>query len=299
MIVFLLLIFLFQTIRLKSLMDYNKDAIAELSDLDKLDENSPYNKKTEEITSTATTVAAPNNGVSVSTDTQEYNVLDNQILTSRALKNTYGRMLTNRLHAGQGYVSLDRIAYFYNANPSLDLNMLYDDNLDPNTRKERKISEVCQMDKYKGMSVCNAGAYSSSGQINVNQAKPFAKPLDMNRVYVSGVFMEQRSYEVHKAWDLAISANSPVYSVCDGTVSSVGNGGGYGNYVKISCPVNGTSYDVLYAHLNSYSVGTGSHVSKGQLVARVGSTGRSTGYHLHFEVKQNGQPIDGLGLVQF
>ena len=79
----------------------------------------------------------------------------------------------------------------------------------------------------------------------------------------------------------------------DGKVYSCGCGGGYGNWLKIEHGQhNGISYRTVYAHLTpgSISVSTGQKVNKGQMVGRVGTTGRSTGYHLHFEIRQNGVP---------
>ena len=78
--------------------------------------------------------------------------------------------------------------------------------------------------------------------------------------------------------------NYPKYSSC-------GCGGGFGNYVIID---HGNGYATLYGHCQSIDVSMGQHVSRGQTIAHVGTTGYSTGYHLHFEVRQNGQRIDPL-----
>ena len=77
--------------------------------------------------------------------------------------------------------------------------------------------------------------------------------------------------------------------------------GGYGNMVRQSCESNGAVYDILYAHMTygSITVSTGSHVKAGQVIGAVGSTGNSSGSHLHFEVSTNGTKVDGLSLVEF
>lgn len=78
--------------------------------------------------------------------------------------------------------------------------------------------------------------------------------------------------------------NYPKYSSC-------GCGGGFGNYVIID---HGNGYCTLYGHCQSVDVSVGDYVSRGQVIAHVGTTGYSTGYHLHFEVRYNGERIDPL-----
>ncbi|MGN1411418.1 MAG: murein hydrolase activator EnvC family protein [Oscillospiraceae bacterium] len=73
--------------------------------------------------------------------------------------------------------------------------------------------------------------------------------------------------------------------------SSCGCGGGFGNYVIVD---HGGGYCTLYGHCQSVDVSVGDYVSRGQVIAHVGTTGYSTGYHLHFEVRYNGQRIDPL-----
>ena len=91
--------------------------------------------------------------------------------------------------------------------------------------------------------------------------------------------------------DIANSYGTPIYAAADGTiVGAAGNGwnGGYGLFVKISHP-NGT--DTLYAHLSKVLVVSGQTVQKGQQIGKMGSTGRSTGSHLHFEVHGAKNPL--------
>jgi len=91
--------------------------------------------------------------------------------------------------------------------------------------------------------------------------------------------------------DLATSAGSNVYAAASGTViisRASGWNGGYGNYVVIKHN-NGTQ--TLYAHLQNVSVGTGTQVGQGDVVGHVGSTGKSTGNHLHFEIRGATNPF--------
>ena len=72
---------------------------------------------------------------------------------------------------------------------------------------------------------------------------------------------------------------------------SCGCGGGYGNYIMID---HGNGYSTLYAHLSSLAVSTGQTVRKGQVIGYVGTTGHSTGPHLHFETRYMGEKYDPL-----
>ena len=76
---------------------------------------------------------------------------------------------------------------------------------------------------------------------------------------------------------------------------------GGGNYITIECKIDKSTYSVFYAHLypDSYLVKEGDLVYKGQEIASVGTTGYSTGPHLHFQVSRNGTVVDGMGLINF
>lgn len=91
----------------------------------------------------------------------------------------------------------------------------------------------------------------------------------------------------HRAIDIDGDSGDPVIASSGGTVSFAGYSGGYGKCIIINHG-NGTS--TRYAHCSSLSVSAGDHVSSGEVIGRVGSTGRSTGSHLHFEVIVNGTP---------
>lgn len=95
----------------------------------------------------------------------------------------------------------------------------------------------------------------------------------------------------HHGIDLSAPTGTPVYATADGTVSMARYYGSYGNYVQIE---HGGEMQTRYAHLSSYVVGDGARVAKGQLIGYVGSTGRSTGPHLHYEVRMSGSPVNPL-----
>ncbi|WP_216830341.1 murein hydrolase activator EnvC family protein [Alkalihalobacterium elongatum] len=88
----------------------------------------------------------------------------------------------------------------------------------------------------------------------------------------------------HHGLDIANSTGTPIYAAEAGTVIAARYMNGYGNTVMISHNVNGEVLTTLYAHMNSISVSNGQRVSRGQEIGKMGSTGASTGPHLHFEV---------------
>ena len=90
----------------------------------------------------------------------------------------------------------------------------------------------------------------------------------------------------HKGIDIAAPRGTPVYAADGGTVTYAGWMGGYGYLVRIRHENSG--YETYYGHNSSLTVSVGQHVYKGQQIARVGSTGNSTGNHCHFEVRYNG-----------
>lgn len=91
---------------------------------------------------------------------------------------------------------------------------------------------------------------------------------------------------LHSGLDIGAPKGTPIYAAAGGTVTYSGyNNSGYGNYIIIS---HGNGIQTLYAHCSELNVTAGTTVSQGQLIGKVGSTGNSTGNHLHFEVRVNG-----------
>lgn len=106
--------------------------------------------------------------------------------------------------------------------------------------------------------------------------------------YISSPFGGERN---HKGLDIAAPLGTPIYAAADGTVIDVGSGwnGGYGNCVVIQNDDGNITY---YAHQSETACEVGEHVDAGQLIGYVGSTGDSTGNHLHFEVRSDGYLLD-------
>ncbi len=93
----------------------------------------------------------------------------------------------------------------------------------------------------------------------------------------------------HEGLDFTANTGTPIRAAADGIVSSVEQGGAYGKLVKIE---HGAGLETRYAHTSIILVKVGERVIKGQIVAQVGSTGRSTGPHLHYEIRLNGAALD-------
>ena len=96
---------------------------------------------------------------------------------------------------------------------------------------------------------------------------------------------------MHKGVDFAAPTGTPVLAAGAGRITFIGRNRGYGNFIKID---HGSGYSTAYAHLHRFSSGLkqGSRVEQGQVIAQVGSTGMSTGPHLHYEVHKNGEAIN-------
>ena len=104
--------------------------------------------------------------------------------------------------------------------------------------------------------------------------------------------------KMHKGVDFRARTGTPIVAAGNGVVDYVGRRGGYGKYIRIRH--NGT-YKTAYAHLSRYSKGlrSGMRVKQGDVIGYVGSTGRSTGPHLHFEVLENGKQINPMTVGDF
>lgn len=104
-----------------------------------------------------------------------------------------------------------------------------------------------------------------------------------------------RRTEFHRGIDIANSTNTDIIASAAGVVTFSGYNGSYGNMVLIA---HGNGYSTIYAHNHENKVEVGDRVQKGELIAKMGSTGRSTGPHVHFEIRKGGEPIDPKSMLE-
>ena len=116
----------------------------------------------------------------------------------------------------------------------------------------------------------------------------------VNNVYISSGY-GMRWGRLHRGTDFALPSGSDIFAADGGTVYCAGYSGSYGNLVKID---HGNGMQTYYAHCSQIMVESGQHVDRGELIARVGSTGNSTGPHLHFEVIVNGSCVNPTDMLE-
>lgn len=100
--------------------------------------------------------------------------------------------------------------------------------------------------------------------------------------------------DYHSGLDIAGDRGQPVYATAAGVVTHAGRQGAYGNLITID---HGFGLQTRYGHLSGFQVKQGDHVKRGDLIGRLGSTGRATGAHLHYEVLANGRMLNPLRLL--
>jgi murein DD-endopeptidase MepM/ murein hydrolase activator NlpD len=105
-------------------------------------------------------------------------------------------------------------------------------------------------------------------------------------------------YRFHAGIDIGGGFGARVSAAEGGTVIFAGQASGYGTLVVLTHgTVNGRNLSTAYAHMSRLAVSEGQSVSRGQQVGAIGNEGNSTGPHLHFEVRRNGEPVDPLDYV--
>jgi murein DD-endopeptidase MepM/ murein hydrolase activator NlpD len=130
-------------------------------------------------------------------------------------------------------------------------------------------------------------------------AVPSEKPVK-TAAFTSGYGVRSDPFRgsaaMHAGIDLAGPVGTPIYATADGTVVAAGwNSGGYGNLVKID---HGRGIETRYGHMSAILVSAGQHVARGQQIGRMGSTGRSTGSHLHYEVRIDNRAVNPIPFMK-
>lgn len=161
--------------------------------------------------------------------------------------------------------------------------------------KEAKIKVIAYgtKEKPKVTQSTNSSNSSSGASSSVSSSSRFMHPLNGGGTISSTYGSRWGSF--HYGLDFAASAGTPIYAAASGKVIYSGyNNGGYGKLIIID---HGNGYQTYYAHCSSLYVNVGDYVSQGQNIAGVGTTGNSTGNHLHFEVRIDGTPVNPYGYV--
>ena len=159
-----------------------------------------------------------------------------------------------------------------------------------NTREEylQEVEALAAQSASLAAAIRDAQAVAGSTGAGVPSASGFIWPV--NGAVVSGYGM--RWGRLHEGIDIAASTTgTPIWAAAAGTVIHAGWLGGYGNLVVVD---HGNGLATAYAHASAILVGVGQQVAQGESVALVGSTGNSSGPHLHFEVRVNGAAVDPL-----
>lgn len=148
-------------------------------------------------------------------------------------------------------------------------------------RQEKSYNEIAGFIKNKEQLLASTPAIQPVSNKDLNRvASGFGYRVDP--VY--------KTVKFHGGLDFAAPQGTPIYATANGTVKVAGNlGNGYGNHVVVN---HGYGYETLYGHMFRINVRPGKYVKRGEILGYVGSTGKSTGPHLHYEVHKNGRPID-------
>ena len=161
---------------------------------------------------------------------------------------------------------------------------------------EDKIKSLGLEDKLKGMMT---GAETNVKQ---NTKNNFIKPVE-------GIIKSDFGYrkqptpgasEYHSGIDLKVPIGTPVKSIASGVVIKSGKASGYGNAVYVDHGIiNGKRVISEYGHLSKFDVKVGDKITAGQIIAKSGNTGRSTGPHLHLTIRENGKAVDPKKYIKF
>lgn len=154
----------------------------------------------------------------------------------------------------------------------------------------RRAAAAAAAAKKQQGSSSNSGSSASTAPVASAPASGgmFQRPASGRLTQGWGPASGANGYSFHNGLDIAGPVGTPIYAAQTGTVLRAGWGGAYGNHVMIAHVINGQVWTTVYAHMSSVSVSAGQRVSQGQNLGGMGSTGNSTGSHLHFEIHRGG-----------
>jgi murein DD-endopeptidase MepM/ murein hydrolase activator NlpD len=194
--------------------------------------------------------------------------------------------LPEKLTEGLGGPSFDEIKNFISGNSYQDENIkklhYVIDKLSFELREEEK--NLKQLFEYYKKNNIKLSSTPSIWPANGWVSSPFGIRRDP--------FTGRRRF--HEGIDITNRIGTPIIAPADGVVVFAGRNGGYGNVIYIS---HGFGITTRYGHLSKILVKVGQHVQRGDLIGKMGSTGRSTGPHLHYEVRVNNKPVNPINFI--
>jgi murein DD-endopeptidase MepM/ murein hydrolase activator NlpD len=149
----------------------------------------------------------------------------------------------------------------------------------------------------------NGRTYTGMGSMNIadtgSASIPMLVPVTSGRSMSSNFGMRVHpvlgGFRMHKGVDLPASTGTPIHATADGVIGRADWFGGYGLCVEIE---HGANLETRYGHMSRIAVAEGQHVHKGDVIGYVGTTGRSTGPHLHYEVRIGGEAVNPVPYLQ-
>lgn len=172
----------------------------------------------------------------------------------------------------------------------VELKKLYTDAFEQHTSVDEVLGDEAVLFKYSEENLTLPVALAM-GSISPEVINELIWPVDgeITSGYGYRVHPISGEYLMHKGTDIAEDKGTGIKSALDGIVKEIDYNNSYGNYIIIS---HGGGFETLYAHCEEIYSTVGEEVKQGDIVAAVGSTGRSTGPHVHFEIRISGETID-------
>ena len=156
-------------------------------------------------------------------------------------------------------------------------------------QKEDRLASLAQKLSTQPTTIINMpamGSYAGNGMLAL---RPITSSARMSSGFGYRIHPVTGKSQFHKCMDFAAPIGTPIYATGNGVVTFSGWGTGYGRHVEVD---HGNGTVTRYAHTSANYVNVGDTVYANQQIAAVGNTGRSTGAHLHYEVRQNGQTVN-------
>lgn len=187
--------------------------------------------------------------------------------------------LVDQLEAEQGKLSSEKTLLEKEYSEAVEVSQDIQNQI---SKEQARIAEIAR--QQEASKKPSGGGGATNGNAPAVSAGTWTKPAQGRLTSPFGYRNIGAGREFHYGVDIANSIGTPVVASADGVVSHAKPLSSYGNVVMITHSINGQIWTTLYAHLNGFNVKVGDTVSKGQVIAPMGNTGRSTGPHVHFEI---------------